>query len=46
MVGTPAVSLPLGRGPAGLPIGVQLVGAPGADAALAALGGWIVARRA
>lgn len=46
MVGTPAVSLPLGRGPAGLPLGVQVVGAPGADAALAALGGWILARRA
>jgi amidase len=43
MVGTPAVSLPVGRGPAGLPVGVQVVGAPGADAALAALGGWIVA---
>ncbi len=45
MVGTPAASLPLGRGPAGLPIGVQVVGAPGADAALAALCGWIVAAR-
>lgn len=45
MVGTPAASLPLGRGPAGLPVGVQVVGAPGADAALAAACGWIVAAR-
>lgn len=43
LLGTPAASLPLGRGPAGLPVGVQVVGAPGADAPLAALCGWIVA---
>ncbi len=43
MLGTPAASLPLGRGPAGLPLGVQVVGAPGAGARLAALCGWIVA---
>ncbi len=41
ILGTPAASLPLGRGPAGLPVGVQVVGAPGADAALAAVCGWI-----
>lgn len=46
LLGTPAASLPLGRGPAGLPVGVQVVGAPGADAALAALCGWIVERGA
>jgi amidase len=41
LLGTPAVSLPLGRGPAGLPVGVQVVAAPGADAALVAVGAWI-----
>jgi amidase len=46
LLGTPAASLPLGRGPAGLPVGVQVVGAPGADAALAATCGWIVDRTA
>jgi amidase len=40
LLGTPAVSLPLGRGPAGMPVGVQVVGAPGRDAALAALAAW------
>ena len=30
----PAVSLPLLHGPAGLPVGVQLVGLPGADESL------------
>jgi Asp-tRNA(Asn)/Glu-tRNA(Gln) amidotransferase A subunit family amidase len=42
-LGTPAASLPLATGPAGLPVGVQVVGAPGADAALAAACAWIVA---
>jgi Asp-tRNA(Asn)/Glu-tRNA(Gln) amidotransferase A subunit family amidase len=41
MLGTPAASLPLGRGPAGLPVGVQVVGAPGRDGALAAICAWI-----
>jgi len=27
----PALSLPMGRGPAGLPLGAQLIGAPGRD---------------
>jgi Asp-tRNA(Asn)/Glu-tRNA(Gln) amidotransferase A subunit family amidase len=34
LAGTPAVCLPAGFGPAGLPMGVQLVGRRGADAAL------------
>jgi Asp-tRNA(Asn)/Glu-tRNA(Gln) amidotransferase A subunit family amidase len=34
LIGAPAVVLPSGRGAEGLPIGLQLVGAPGADAAL------------
>jgi Asp-tRNA(Asn)/Glu-tRNA(Gln) amidotransferase A subunit family amidase len=41
LLGTPAASLPLARGPAGLPVGVQVVGAPGADAALAAACAWV-----
>jgi Asp-tRNA(Asn)/Glu-tRNA(Gln) amidotransferase A subunit family amidase len=41
LLGTPAVSLPLARGPAGMPVGVQVVGAPGRDAALAAVAAWI-----
>lgn len=40
MIGGPAVHLPTGRGPAGLPVGVQLVAAPGADARLAAAALW------
>ncbi len=36
----PCVSLPVGRGPSGLPLGLQLVGAPGADAALLATAAW------
>lgn len=31
LAGCPAVSLPMGASPAGLPIGLQLVGAPGSD---------------
>jgi Asp-tRNA(Asn)/Glu-tRNA(Gln) amidotransferase A subunit family amidase len=31
LVGAPALTLPTGRGPAGLPLGLQVVGAPGAD---------------
>jgi Asp-tRNA(Asn)/Glu-tRNA(Gln) amidotransferase A subunit family amidase len=47
LLGTPAASLPLGRGPAGLPVGIAAVGAPGRDGPLAAACAWIVgARRA
>jgi Asp-tRNA(Asn)/Glu-tRNA(Gln) amidotransferase A subunit family amidase len=42
-LGTPAVSLPLLRGPAGLPLGVQLVGAPGDDARLLRTARWLSA---
>jgi Asp-tRNA(Asn)/Glu-tRNA(Gln) amidotransferase A subunit family amidase len=41
LLGTPAVSLPLLRGPAGLPVGVQLVSARGHDAALLATAAWL-----
>jgi Asp-tRNA(Asn)/Glu-tRNA(Gln) amidotransferase A subunit family amidase len=41
LLGTPAASLPLGRGPAGLPVGVQVVGAREEDAGLVAVCAWI-----
>ena len=41
MLGFPAISLPAGLGPSGLPLGVQLVGAPGGDAALLAVAAWV-----
>ena len=34
LIGAPAIVVPSGRGAEGLPVGLQLVGAPGADAAL------------
>lgn len=37
LLGTPAVALPVTTGPAGLPVSVQLVAAPGGDAALLAV---------
>jgi Asp-tRNA(Asn)/Glu-tRNA(Gln) amidotransferase A subunit family amidase len=40
LLGTPCVTLPAGRGPGGMPVGVQLVGAPGADGALAGAAAW------
>jgi amidase len=43
LLGTPCASLPAGRGPAGLPVGLQVVGAPGRDGALAATCAWIAA---
>ncbi len=46
LLGTPCASLPLALGPAGLPVGVQVVGAPGADGALVAACAWILGDRA
>jgi Asp-tRNA(Asn)/Glu-tRNA(Gln) amidotransferase A subunit family amidase len=40
LVGAPAVTIPAGRGPSGLPLGVQLVGAPGDDRRLFAAAAW------
>ena len=39
-LGTPSVSLPVGLGPSGLPVGLQLVGPRDGDRALLALSGW------
>lgn len=44
LLGPPCLTLPLGQGAAGLPIGVQLVGGRGADETLLALGEWSAAR--
>jgi len=40
LLGVPCVTLPHGRGPHGLPLGVQLVGRHEADMALVAWAGW------
>jgi len=40
----PVVTLPAGQGPAGLPLGVQLIGRHGGDAALLAAARWAEAR--
>ncbi len=41
LCGTPAITLPLLRGPAGLPVGVQLVGRRNADDRLLAAASWL-----
>jgi amidase len=43
-LGVPAVTLPVGFGPAGLPLGVQLVGASRCDPALLSLAEWVEGR--
>ncbi len=40
-LGCPAVSVPMGLGPAGLPIAVQVVGRPGADRVTLAAAAWL-----
>jgi Asp-tRNA(Asn)/Glu-tRNA(Gln) amidotransferase A subunit family amidase len=40
LLGVPCVTLPFGRGPTGLPLGVQLVGSFGADMALVGWASW------
>ena len=40
LVGAPAVTIPIGRGPSGLPLGLQLVGAPGDDRRLFSAAAW------
>jgi Asp-tRNA(Asn)/Glu-tRNA(Gln) amidotransferase A subunit family amidase len=44
LLGLPAVSLPAGPGPSGLPLGVQLVGAARGDERLLAAAAWIETR--
>lgn len=41
LVGAPALTLPTGSGPTGLPLGTQLVGHRGADADLIAVARWL-----
>jgi len=40
-LGAPAITVPAGAGPSGLPLGVQIVGLPGQDARVVACAGWI-----
>lgn len=40
----PCVTIPFGKGPNGLPVGVQLIGRPGDDARLLSAAQWMVAR--
>jgi Asp-tRNA(Asn)/Glu-tRNA(Gln) amidotransferase A subunit family amidase len=40
LAGLPALTLPIGRGPRGLPLGLQIVGAAGEDAALLGVARW------
>lgn len=46
LVGAPAVVIPTGRGPSGLPLGLQLVGVPGQDRRALAAAAWAEARLA
>jgi Asp-tRNA(Asn)/Glu-tRNA(Gln) amidotransferase A subunit family amidase len=43
LVGAPAVTLPSGSGPSGLPLGLQICAAPGSDRALMAVATWVEA---
>ena len=43
LVGSPAVTLPSGTGPAGLPLGLQICAAPGSDRALVDAAAWVEA---
>jgi Asp-tRNA(Asn)/Glu-tRNA(Gln) amidotransferase A subunit family amidase len=43
LVGSPAVTVPTGRGPNGLPLGLQVCAAPGADRALLDAAVWVEA---
>jgi amidase len=41
LLGCPCLTLPIGRGESGLPLGVQIVARPGDDVGLLAAGAWI-----
>src|SRR5439155_26472012 len=45
LLGAPALTLPTGLGVRGLPLGLQVVGAPGEDARLLAVAQWVEAQR-
>jgi Asp-tRNA(Asn)/Glu-tRNA(Gln) amidotransferase A subunit family amidase len=45
LLGAPALTLPTGLGPRGLPLGLQVVSAPGDDTLLLAAATWIEAQR-
>jgi amidase len=40
-LGTPAITVPAGAGPSGLPLGVQIVGLPGQDARALGCAAWV-----
>ncbi|MBM3485709.1 MAG: amidase [Alphaproteobacteria bacterium] len=40
----PTITLPTHKGPNGMPVGIQLVGAPGADTLLLAVADWVMSR--
>jgi Asp-tRNA(Asn)/Glu-tRNA(Gln) amidotransferase A subunit family amidase len=40
LLGAPTLSIPIGLGPRGLPLGLQIVGSVGADLALCAAASW------
>ena len=44
LLGVPAITLPVGLGPAGLPLGLQIVGARGEDDRLLGLAAWCESR--
>jgi Asp-tRNA(Asn)/Glu-tRNA(Gln) amidotransferase A subunit family amidase len=44
LLGVPAVGLPAGSGPSGLPLGVQLVGGSGREGALLGVAAWVESR--
>ena len=46
LLGLPCLSLPAGVGPSGLPLGVQLVGAPRGEGMLIGVAGWVESRLA
>jgi amidase len=45
LLGVPAVTIPTGLGPSGLPLGLQIVGAPGDDRRLLVVAAWAERRR-
>ncbi|HYM30377.1 MAG TPA: amidase [Candidatus Cybelea sp.] len=44
LIGVPCLTFPIGRGPQGLPLGIQLVGATGHDRRLMEVGAWVAKR--